>query len=286
MFRYNEFPPSVALQGHVECLWELQATYCTPETMRIVSDGKPEIIIQFGESVEELNGTTWVTQPRRLIAGQLTRPMFLRYSGRVHTLGVRLKSWAAYSFFHVPATELVDCVAEIRLLSKKFDDDLASLATGEGAGERLLTDLQSVLEARLCSALVRDSGIEHAVRLIERVGIETVGVRTRPLRTNEIARAMGLSLRQMERRFNQQIGVSPKTYLRVVRIHRLMQRLLRDPDGSNLAALADEYGLADQSHLNLEFRKLVGLTPASTLSGAGDLASFFITTRTPPPHST
>ena len=78
------------------------------------------------------------------------------------------------------------------------------------------------------------------------------------MRVGELAHELGLSERQLLRRFDDAVGYGPKVLARVLRL----QRLLALPPGAGLAEAALEAGYADQAHMSAEVRRLTGLTPA------------------------
>ena len=69
-----------------------------------------------------------------------------------------------------------------------------------------------------------------------------------------------LSLRQIERQFKSQIGLTPKYYQRLIRVKTAIG-LIRQCPTINLVDLATEAGFSDQAHMNREFRTLAGMTP-------------------------
>jgi AraC-like DNA-binding protein len=71
------------------------------------------------------------------------------------------------------------------------------------------------------------------------------------------AAAVGLSERQLRRRFLVAVGLSPKAYARVVRLHRAMA-LARSSPVPDWAEIAVRSGFYDQPHMLAEFRRAVG----------------------------
>jgi AraC-like DNA-binding protein len=65
------------------------------------------------------------------------------------------------------------------------------------------------------------------------------------------------------------VGVSPKTFARVVRLTRVVERVRSVAAGEsiNWSALALELGYYDQAHLVDEFRELTGVTPTAWVGG-------------------
>ncbi len=74
---------------------------------------------------------------------------------------------------------------------------------------------------------------------------------------DDAAHALGFSSRQLRRVAVTHSGIGPKTYQRVVRLHRFL-----DDDGP-LAVAAVRAGYADQAHLTREVTRLCGLPPAA-----------------------
>jgi AraC-like DNA-binding protein len=81
------------------------------------------------------------------------------------------------------------------------------------------------------------------------------------LRVAELARRLELSERQLRRRFATAVGVSPKTYARVARVHRVLE-LARDGYAARWADVAVAAGYYDQPHMIDDFRAVTGETPA------------------------
>jgi AraC-like DNA-binding protein len=75
-----------------------------------------------------------------------------------------------------------------------------------------------------------------------------------------LAEMSGVSIRQLERQFRQQVGMSPKTLARVIRFERARRRIEDAPETS-LTELAYELGYADQAHFSREFRTLAWISP-------------------------
>jgi len=62
-----------------------------------------------------------------------------------------------------------------------------------------------------------------------------------------LAEDLGMSERQLRRRFQTAVGLSPRSFAVTARLHASLVALVRAPR-PHLAALASDYGYADQSH--------------------------------------
>ncbi len=113
-----------------------------------------------------------------------------------------------------------------------------------------LTLFEDVLCSRLPHVHAIHPLVAHAIERFD--GCASVG---------EVVTETGFSQRHFSRTFNEWVGLSPKTYCRVRRFGRVLQRM-NDSPVSDLADLAAAEGYADQAHMTREFRTLAGVTPA------------------------
>jgi AraC-like DNA-binding protein len=79
------------------------------------------------------------------------------------------------------------------------------------------------------------------------------------LTTEEIAAVIGLSKSHFSRAFKSSLGASPMAYVAARRVEQAKRRI--EASAESLADVAADCGFADQSHLNRQFRRWVGLTP-------------------------
>jgi methylphosphotriester-DNA--protein-cysteine methyltransferase len=106
--------------------------------------------------------------------------------------------------------------------------------------------------ARLALARPPDPAVREASRLLANPATRVDGLATE----------LGLSERQLRRRFHAAVGYGPKTLQRVLRFRRFLARA----DGGELAQAAFDAGYADQAHLTRECVRLAGVTPARLVS--------------------
>jgi AraC-like DNA-binding protein len=78
----------------------------------------------------------------------------------------------------------------------------------------------------------------------------------------------GWSRRHVTERFRRQLGVSPKSYARLLRFEQASWLLAEQVRGRSVADVATEAGYYDQSHLTRDFVALAGVTPGTFLAKA------------------
>src|SRR5262249_46347995 len=121
---------------------------------------------------------------------------------------------------------------------------------------RGMSERVRIIEEMLIEALHEngrpDCAVERCVQLIQNA-IE-------PIAVTELASTLGLSSRQLVRRFRNAVGVSPKEFLRVNRFIRAARRV-RECANASLTETAYDCAYFDQAHFNHEFREFAGITP-------------------------
>lgn len=94
--------------------------------------------------------------------------------------------------------------------------------------------------------------IEPAIDYIRRNFREMISVK-------EIAEEVGLSVRQLERRFQEILKMSPREFITKLRIKTACEELTRGND--SILQIALSLGFYDQSSFTMQFRQHMGVTP-------------------------
>jgi AraC-like DNA-binding protein len=121
------------------------------------------------------------------------------------------------------------------------------------------------LERRLISA---DVGKNRAH------GLASVQIRHHgTLSVRELARQGGISERQLEREFNDIVGLAPKIFSRILRFQRVFQAFEQNAKWVDVAL---ECGYYDQPHLIADFRQFAATTPTTFDLGQFELSRHFL----------
>jgi AraC-like DNA-binding protein len=80
----------------------------------------------------------------------------------------------------------------------------------------------------------------------------------------QLSNYSGFSQRQLARKFQYDVGMSPKEYLRVARFHSSLKKLNNYPY-SSLTEIAINSGYYDQAHFIRDYKEFTGYTPGKLL---------------------
>lgn len=140
----------------------------------------------------------------------------------------------------------------------------AAFATNASELANLTVAAEDVLGARRVRQLTDGRAIDTWLRSIEpdeRTANAVHLLATRPV--TDTADELGITIRQLRRVLAANIGLTPKSFQRVLRLQRFLASAERSRTG--LAAAAADAGYADQPHLTREVVDLTGTTPARLL---------------------
>jgi len=188
----------------------------------VPSDGKPPLV-----------------SPRVVLIGMQThRCGELHIHGTVDGFAILFQPSALDLLFALPAQEFTDQALDADLVFgpviTRFQERLADCRSFE---ERIWVANQFLLRCALGAP--RRDGISAAAADI----LGTAG----GARIPAMAGRAGLSLRQFERRFVQQVGVSPMRFARIARFEAALDRMARSPQGS-WTEIAHRFGYYYQMH--------------------------------------
>lgn len=226
---YREYQPREA--GSVYCTWERASAQ--GEELLVIPDGCVDVL--------------WFSDGRLEIAGPDTGSWVAEAPEEIQISGVRLRPGTAARVFGQPASEITNTRVP-----------LSSVTSFGGEEENLKAQLLASTPSRrveLLEAVVTLRKPDYDLLVMNAIGMFR---RDPSSRVAALADDLGVSARNLHRRFVREVGYGPKMFARVVRL----QSFIRSSDPRrDLADAAVAAGYASQSHLNDEFRALTSMTP-------------------------
>jgi AraC-like DNA-binding protein len=183
-----------------------------------------------------------------VVAGPATGPVASDVPVGSPVFGVRFRLGVAGAALGLPAGEFADETVPLA--------DVWGPAVQERVAEGGFGVLVAAVRERVLGAAVDPLARAAALRMA------VPGARVSAL-------DLGVSERQLRRRFEAAVGYGPKTLARVLRFQRF---LALASGGGDLARLALSAGYADQAHLTRECRRLAGRTPSSLVASRAPAA--------------
>src|SRR5262245_11343319 len=238
MGTYREFAPSPPLHALLSCRWQRDLPDDEPaHSTLVLPDGCVDLIWRDGQLI--VAGADSIERRSPVQAG-------------ISIVGVRLRPGMAGAALGIPASELLDSQVPLEeLLGPQASALSERLAGAQGREAQYL-----LLEGIVASAIADASPDPLVLAATPRLGFPGS-------RVDQLADALGLSERQLRRRFHRAVGYGPKTLDRVLRFRRLVSQAQAVSDGdADLARIAADLGYADQAHMTRDSVRLTGMPPA------------------------
>jgi AraC-like DNA-binding protein len=240
---YKEFLPPAALKDHFLCFWtqEIRGSGDFYEH-RVLPDACIDIVL--------------VNDEAPVVVGPWTKPFLAQLQAGSQITGARLHPGRASSLLGMPASELLNQSIPAAAIGGAIrETPLEKVMEQQNAAARL-----SALGQVLMPSLSRSAPFDQAVL----VGVRWLSRRPRG-RVEQLSRWIGISERQLHRRFSAAIGYGPKTFQSVMRFQRLLKNARQTGAKPRLADLAAMVGYADQAHMTREVHRLAQLRPTLLL---------------------
>ncbi len=125
-----------------------------------------------------------------------------------------------------------------------------------------LNERGTLADAYLLGNLKRRKQVDykHGITIISNLILKS----TVPISVRQLAYSANMSIRNFERQFSEEVGMSPKLFSNVVRFNRAFEVKLRYPQ-KDWTTIALECGYFDQTHLIKDFKRFTGNAPAAFL---------------------
>ncbi len=255
----RRYMPSLLLQPYIAWYWTLEQNTISeqPATYRLVPDGFVDWVFHLETpwrfAYQEASHSKKELQTH--VFGHSTGYIELELDGTpLQVFGIKFQPWAAQLFWKVGMHATTD--REISLT------DLPLPGVAE-------------LIDNIGSAAHTQERIQYAEAFLnQRIkSIDTLRPVIQALSQPECIAKANFNNRRLQQRFRHEIGISPKTYQRTIRINKVIGDLLHR--SHKLTDIAYQYGYFDQSHLNRDFQLFTGANPRMFLHSINPSEDFF-----------
>ena len=254
MFELTRHRPKI-LDAYIDCFSIYEFSDDAP--VKLDPNGKFELIFQlehsFSHNTLKTNG--WEERPFQFVGGPHTQSYWIKPNQKKsNLLSVEFKSAGAK--FFIP-----DNLNAYKNRSIDLRDAFDKYISLESIVKEKVTINQNTLEKvelylQKLFAPQKQSVVDLAMQLID----SSKG--TIPIQ--KIARQINLSVAQFRKRFNEEVGMSPKEYSKILRFNLALQAMHNHP-GKKLSELTYELGYFDQAHFIRDFQSITGNTPKQHL---------------------
>lgn len=245
------FAPDTMLRQDIRSLWILDESQAEFNRDPVTPDSYVELIFNYGAPMLLVNEDGTSIELPRVVLNRLQKgPLRFQVLGQAQFIAVRFYAWSIQPLFDTTPYSVVPLGGRWNDLA----DSLAATVRTRGESEAV-AELQQIM----VDAYRR---VHPNALAVGRTAGNLLYASSGLIRMEEVADRSYLSLRQLERRFKELTGITPKSFARLVRYEAVRNRLYTDPT-QPLLDLVYEYGYTDQAHLTHDFKTYTSLTPSA-----------------------
>ncbi len=223
------------------------------------------MVFHYGDPFERLDPTP-ILQKRSLIMGQITKAIHIRPTGKVGIFAIRFRPQGFSAIFEEKSDLLKEKILHLEDVFHSQGKEIEDRILGSTSTSYRVIIIERFLLQHLRRSRVFDQNARMASHLLIEQPNED--------RILQMAHELKISLRQLERQFKTQVGMSPSQFIKIARFQKVLRCKLVYP-AMSFAALAIECGYYDQSHFSRDFKDLSGLSPKVYFGEQHNLADYF-----------
>lgn len=209
-------------------------------------------VIRGTKTAETVETGEFKIRPKTCIFGLPTTRQNLHLPSEYMMVHVRFHPGAIHKLLRIPMYELLHQYVEAQtILGREIDDveDQLSNAT-------TYDELPLILDRYFTKKVTR---VKFGFEPIDRVG-SVILANPQAFNLTQTASDACLSFRQFEKRFERQVGVTPKYFARICRFYQAYS--LKDARQElDWLSIAIQTGYSDYQHLVKDFKQFAGVTP-------------------------
>jgi AraC-like DNA-binding protein len=258
--------PNKILQQYISRYWIWEDE---PDLPQLLPGTGTELMFHYHQPFVGIHKDKACEMPLCHIIAPRNEFYYLKPVYRVGFIAVRFRAGAFRHFCREPSHNLIDSFIDIRELWGKYGVDFGQqVLDGKNLEERILT-IERFLMALLAKYQKPEKWMDIAVR---KVLYEYSSVKL-----SELSRNFLISERQLQRKFKECVGISPKAFQRNSRFEAVLKQLLLNKRKDYLTVALDN-GYYDQPHFIKEFQRYAGQQPSSFLQEINFMSHFYNTT--------
>lgn len=265
--------PSKELSPYIKHYLFLDNAATDIQKLRLFSDGNTGVVFSFkSKLISEISNCNVKNYlPDSFLYGQLNGFKDIYSNDEITLIIVVFQPNGIHQLLGIPANEFLDAIVSIDAIFGK---------NGEILQEKLSEQRNNQTRIELLNQFFRSqiSKKSDSNQLIVNSSLDFIIANKGHFSVAQLVKYTGYTERHLERKFKESIGLNPKKFGNVVRLHHFLKLLKDKPVDTNFTSICYDAGFSDQSHLIKDFRKHTGISPKEYLYNSGKLANNLIKT--------
>jgi AraC-like DNA-binding protein len=247
--------PTFPLSQFVKYFWVYESYNNTSknEIQTFAVEGCPIIIFHYKQPLKCKTGNNdWASHPQQCVIGQIKNFGKIIESGNEGMVAVVFYPDGLSPFIKIPFIEFTGLIVDLELVFGKIIKDLEDKICEAITNENRITLIEQFLLNQLKN---KENQFNNDIRF----AVSQMQLNTK-ISILKLASEVNMSKRNFERKFLENVGLSPVFYNRIVRFQKAI-KLLNLQKELSFTELAYSAGYYDQSHFIRDFKQFYGQPP-------------------------
>jgi len=268
-----QISPSKELSQYIKHYLFLDNKETAIQKLRLFSDGNTGVVFSLkSKLISEINNDEVKKYlPTSFLYGQLHGFKDIYSENETSLIIVVFQPNGIYQLLGIPATEFQDSIIPVEEVFDYKASVLQEKLHQQNNNELRIELLNHFFRSLINNKLVSSQSIINN-------SLDFILTNKGDFSVKQLVEYTGYTERHLERKFKECIGLNPKKFGNVIRLHHFLKLLNNKYEATNLTAICYDAGFSDQSHLIKDFRKHTGISPREYLFNSGKLANNLIKT--------
>jgi AraC-like DNA-binding protein len=265
-----QIAPIKELSPYIKHYLFLDSEGTASKKLRLFSDGNTGMVLTFrGNLISNTRDASTLNYPNSFLYGQISTFRDLYLAEKTSIIIVVFQPYGFNHLLGISANEIREGIIATEDIFGSKDSLLYEKLSEASYLESKIQILNAFFIEQAATKFLSNQNLIHPTLnyILKNKGAITV---------NHLVKYTGYSERHIERIFNECIGLNPKKFGNIVKLHYFLNLLKYKSSQKNITDLCYEAGYADQSHLIKEFKKYTGITPTQYLKNTNRLAINFM----------
>ena len=266
--KYTSIQASPRFRPYLKAIWMLESKQEEEgHRYRFTPDGYAELCFHIKDPWDySVNGEKETFNLKTKMVGQYSRSLDVILPSSIKTIYIKFYPWAFYAVFGIPLHIFTNNHIQ-------FDDvfkDAAAYLAEQFSTCDTLEQVRQIIEPWLLKKLQKAQSYDKDCVKIIKVISEDDGV----VKSDQLIAQYTRSKRRLQQQFKTLVGLSPKQFANVKRVHKATQLV---KSNIPLMEITHLLGYYDQAHFIHDFKYFTGLTPRNycqKISPEGKFNSF------------
>ena len=247
--------PPFPLSQFVKYIWVYESSINTTTNaiQTFAVEGCPIIIFHYKQPLKCKTGNnSWASHPRQCVIGQIKNFGKIIESGNEGMVAVVFYPDGLSPFIKIPLIELTGLIVDLELVFGKAIKEIQEKICEANSNEKRISLIEHFL---LYQLKTKENQCYNDIRF----AVSQMQMNNK-ISILELASEVNMSKRNFERKFLENVGLTPVFFNRIVRFQKAI-KLINQPNKQSFTELAYMSGYYDQSHFIRDFKQFYGQPP-------------------------